>query len=289
MPRTVALVVPCYNEAARLDVAAFAALAGARSSLRLVFVDDGSSDRTAAVLEQLRAVARGDIRIVRHERNAGKAEAVRRGLLAAAESGAEVVGFADADLATPPEELLRMMRDMDARPVPVLLAARVRLLGSRVERHAARHYLGRLFATVASLVLGIPVYDTQCGAKLFLASPALDAALARPFRSRWIFDVELLDRLLRGAPGVAPLASEQMRELPLATWRDVPGSTLRPRAMLRAGLQLLALLVRSRLRRLLGRGPAPSPGTTAVATPAVVAVDGAAVDGMPSAQRADDP
>ncbi len=258
MPKAVALVIPCFNEAARLDVAAFAAFAIARPRLRLIFVDDGSSDRTPEVLQKLRAVTRGTIDVIRQERNSGKAEAVRCGLRSALESDAEVVGFADADLATPAEELLRMMRDMDARPVAVLLGARIRLLGSRVERRTSRHYLGRIFATVASIALGINVYDTQCGAKLFLRSPALAAALSRPFASRWIFDVELLDRLLRGERGAEPLSPELMREFPLATWLDVSGSTLRLRSMLRAGLQLLVLAARRRIgalwHRRLGAG-----------------------------------
>lgn len=262
------LVIPCYNEAERLDVAAFASLAASRPGLRLVFVDDGSTDRTFAMLEELRAFLRSDVEIVRQEGNSGKAEAVRCGLLHAIASGSGVVGFADADLATPPDELLRMMRDMDARPVAVLLGARVRLLGTRIERRAVRHYLGRIFATLASLALRIPVYDTQCGAKLFLATPALGAALARPFRSRWIFDVELLDRLLRGSAGVERVTQEQMRELPLARWRDVSGSTLRVGSMLRAGLQLLVLVLRSRLGAL-ARGssaPLPEARTAAVRT-----------------------
>ena len=273
MPPTVALVVPCFNEAARLEVAAFASLSAARPGLRIVFVDDGSSDRTPVILAQLRAVARGEIEIIRLERNAGKAEAVRRGLAAAIASGAEVVGFTDADLATPPEELLRMMRDMDARPVPVLLGARVRLLGTRIERRASRHYLGRLFATLASVALRIPIYDSQCGAKLFLPTPALEAALTRPFRSRWIFDVELLDRLLRGGDGVEPVPQADMRELPLATWRDVSGSTLRLGSMLRAGFQLLALVLRSRLgplleRRRMSQGALGSRGASQALAPA---------------------
>jgi glycosyltransferase involved in cell wall biosynthesis len=248
MPEAVALVIPCYNEAARLDVAAFAALAESRPGLRLLFVDDGSIDGTAEVLERLRAARPEAVEVLRLSPNGGKAEAVRRGLAAALEGGARIVGYADADLATPPGELLRMIADLEARPVGVLLGSRVRLLGTRIERRALRHYLGRLFATIASLALGIPVYDTQCGAKLFLATDALRGALADPFRTRWVFDVELLDRLLRGNGGGA-LAPVDMRELPLREWRDVGGSSLRAGAMLRAGMQLLSLALRSRAAR----------------------------------------
>jgi glycosyltransferase involved in cell wall biosynthesis len=247
MPEAIALVIPCYEEAARLDVAAFAALARGRRNLRLVLVDDGSADRTPELLERIRAEQPGAVEVLRLARTGGKAEAVRRGLEAALAGGARMVGYADADLATPPSELLRMIDEMEARPVPVLLGARVRLLGTRIERRPMRHYLGRVFATLASLTLGIPVYDTQCGAKLFLATEALRQAIATPFRSRWIFDVELLDRLL--CAEVAPLSVVDLRELPLLEWRDVAGSSLRAGAMVRAGLQLLALALRSRFTR----------------------------------------
>src|SRR5690606_14715992 len=104
-----------------------------------------------------------------------------------------VVGYLDADLATPVDEFRRLKDLLTARPdCQAVLASRVALLGHSVHRHATRHYLGRLYATGASLALGVPVYDTQCGAKLFRTNPALRAALTVPFPDRWSFDVELL-------------------------------------------------------------------------------------------------
>jgi len=98
----------------------------------------------------------------------------------------------------------------------------------------------RVFATLASIALQLPVNDTPCGTKVFRRSPALAAALERPFRSRWIFDVELLDRLLRG--GATPIVPGEFEEVPLRLWRDVEGSKLRTSTMIRAGLELLALI-----------------------------------------------
>ena len=99
-----------------------------------------------------------------------------------------------------------------------------------------RHYLGRAYATLASSALGITVYDTQCGAKVFRVNDALGAALAEPFRSAWAFDVELLHRLLHGSATAEAIAEDALVEVPLTTWRDVGGSKLRfgPRP-LRAG------------------------------------------------------
>ena len=186
------LVVPCFNEAQRLDVPAFTELA-ASGDVRLLFVDDGSTDATPQVLESLCAAANGRAQWLKLAENSGKAEAVRQGLLLAIAQGATEIGFLDADLSTPPSELRRLLDVLHARPeVQVLIGARVRLLGNAVERKAIRHYLGRVFATAASLTLALHIYDTQCGAKLFRVTPALQAALAEPFVSRWIFDVELL-------------------------------------------------------------------------------------------------
>lgn len=246
MPREIALVIPCFNEAARLDRREILRLAGARPDLRLVLVNDGSSDGTDAVLTELQA-ASDAIRAVRLERNRGKAEAVRTGLEAAIENGARIVGYADADLSTPVDELLRLAGEVDRHRVDVILASRVRLLGRHIDRHAHRHYLGRIFATLASLALRLPVYDTQCGAKFFRVTPALVAALRSPFRTRWILDVELIARLLDGGPDAPPLHPDAIREVPLRAWRDVRGSKLRLGGMLWAGLQMLALLARRRI------------------------------------------
>jgi hypothetical protein len=85
------------------------------------------------------------------------------------------------------------------------------------------------------------VYDTQCGAKLLRRSPALTHALAAPFQGRWTFDVELLGRLVIGAPGIAPLPIARIHEEPLLVWRDVKGSKLNPTHVLQAGLELVPI------------------------------------------------
>jgi glycosyltransferase involved in cell wall biosynthesis len=226
------LIVPCFDEAARLDGERFLQLARA-PGLRLLFVDDGSSDGTPARLADLRARADGAIDVLTLARNEGKAEAVRRGLLRALELGAPLVGYADADLSTPPEELLRLLAEARRTGLAAVLGSRVALLGTDIRRSALRHYLGRVFATFASLVLRLRVYDTQCGAKLFRASPPLRAALQDPFRSRWAFDVEILGRLL-----AAGLREADFIEIPLQKWADVGGSKLTLVQMLRAALDL---------------------------------------------------
>jgi len=223
------LVVPCYNEEKRLDVAAFRAFSGAE----FLFVNDGSRDGTLRLLESLRDSDPQRFDVLNLERNSGKAEAVRRGILAALERGADLTGFWDADLATPLSELPAFLEIFAARAeIAMVFGARVRLLGREISRHASRHYLGRFGATLISQTLGLAVYDTQCGAKLFRASGALREAFARPFLSRWIFDVEILARFIemQGRDAVA----REVYEYPVKVWHDVKGSKVKSSDFLRA-------------------------------------------------------
>jgi dolichyl-phosphate beta-glucosyltransferase len=219
------VVVPCYNEERRLEVDRFLAFAR-DADLELLFVDDGSKDGTLRVLQDARARAPDRVHVLPLAQNGGKAEAVRQGLLDAMDRGAPIAGYLDADLATPPEEMARVLRALDDPALSVVMGARVSLLGRDVQRTPARHYLGRVFATAASLILNMRVYDTQCGAKALRTSPALRAALDERFLSRWAFDVELIGRLL--AEGV-PVSA--FFEVPLLVWRDVKGSKLGAGAM----------------------------------------------------------
>jgi glycosyltransferase involved in cell wall biosynthesis len=244
---TTVIVIPCFNEEARLDPEAVRALLV--EGVRVILVDDGSRDGTAALLRRVEAENPGRVRALILPRNGGKGEAVRQGMRAALDDGAWSTGYVDADFATPPSEILRLRAEFVERGAEVVLGSRVRRLGSHIDRRPARHYLGRIFATAASLALGIAVYDTQCGAKIFRDSPALRAALAAPFTSRWAFDVELLGRLLRPTSAdVPPLTAERMIEVPLRAWRDVAGSKLRGANMLKAGLDLARIGVRARAR-----------------------------------------
>jgi glycosyltransferase involved in cell wall biosynthesis len=224
-----ALVVPCYNEADRLDSEAFLQFLATHPGVRLVMVDDGSIDGTWEVLERIRGAAPAAVATLRQSPNRGKAEAVRTGILAALEGRPAVVGFFDADLSTPLSAVDDFLAVLRTRPqVDFVLGSRVLLMGRDVKRKAARHYLGRVFATAVSHALDLPVYDTQCGAKMLRVDAATTTLFAAPFRSRWIFDVELIARYLRLPvdPG-APSRRDRLYELVLPVWHDKPGSKLR--------------------------------------------------------------
>jgi glycosyltransferase involved in cell wall biosynthesis len=238
MSASVTIVIPCFNEAHRLQPESVKALR-AEAGCDVLLVDDGSRDDTASLLASIAAADSG-IDVLCLPRNHGKAEAVRTGLLAAIDRGADVVGFADADFATPPAEIARLVRRCIDEQRPVVIGSRVDLLGHDITRNELRHYTGRVFGTMSSLVLGFSVYDTQCGAKVFMVSPALARALGQPFVGRWSFDVELLGRLASGG-------TDGFVEVPLLEWHEVGKSKLGLAGSVRATAELL--LVRRALRR----------------------------------------
>ena len=237
------IIVPCYNEEKRLDLASFRAFESPSHSITLLFVNDGSTDNTLQLLQSLHASKPSKFAILNLTENRGKAEAVRRGYLAALDSHPDYIGFWDADLATPLDTIVQFIELAESRSeLDMVIGARVKLLGRRVERHPLRHYLGRFFATAVSAVLGIAVYDTQCGAKLFRASYPIDALFQQCFHSRWIFDVEIIARLIQSRRGKAvPQAEQVIYEFPLTEWTDIPGSKLRYGDFLRAAWELFRL------------------------------------------------
>jgi glycosyltransferase involved in cell wall biosynthesis len=237
------LVVPCYNEARRLDGNAFLRALEAYPWLQLLFVNDGSTDATSAVLETLRTQQPDRIAVLSLPHNSGKAEAVRYALLEACRAHEGLCGFWDADLSAPLEELPALRATFARLPdVQWVWGIRLRALGHQITRRPARHYLGRLFATVSSLLLGIASYDTQCGAKLFRIGPLLQTTLSEPFRSRWIFDVELLTRAQSLLAFSARGSIEQLvHEQPLAVWQHRAGSKVRGADFLNALRELLVI------------------------------------------------
>ena len=244
------LVVPCYNEELRLRRSAFVDYATTRPWVTFLFVDDGSTDATSAVLAEIQSLLPSQSVVLRLDVNKGKAEAVRRGILGALEGRPDLVGYWDADLSTPLEALDDFGALLAKRPdVEVVLGSRVMLLGRDIRRNPLRHYLGRVFATAASVVLDLPVYDTQCGAKLFRQTDAVSRVFAEPFSSSWIFDVEVLARYmsLETPPGELPRRS-RVYELALPAWHDVPGSKLRPWDFIKAMSELLSIWRRQRPR-----------------------------------------
>lgn len=199
------------------------------------FVDDGSSDATCSLLRGLEGRLPGRISVLRLEANRGKAEAVRAGILHVVGSY-DAVGFMDADLATPPGEMMRLVEMREREDAPAVIGSRVRRLGVHIDRKPLRHYTGRLFAAIVSLQFHLNTYDTQCGAKVFAARVAREI-FADPFLSRWLFDVELLLRL-RWLPGEE---LQRAREVPLDAWYERSGSKIKPSYLFRVPVELFRI------------------------------------------------
>ena len=243
----------------------FCGLLPANTATRLLLVNDGSRDGTLDVLNGLAAERPVQIGVLNLAKNGGKAEAVRQGMLRALEDGADYAGYFDADLATPLEASIEFARVLDRlRGIDVVIGSRLQLLGRAIRRRAKRALLGRLFATAASTTLGIGIHDTQCGAKLFRATPWVAAAFDRPFCTRWIFDVEVLARIAQATEASGgPSLTECVYEFPLDDWREVAGSKLKPTDFLKAASELATIYWRY-------LGPFRAVGAPVVEMPRVV-------------------
>ncbi|HEX3315344.1 MAG TPA: glycosyltransferase [Gemmataceae bacterium] len=251
------IVIPCYNEAARLDRERFRGFAR-RCDTRFLFVNDGSSDATAEMLDGLQRSDPGQFDVLHLPVNRGKAEAVRQGMLRSIATGAEWVGFWDADLSTPIEAVSEFKHVLERRAdIRIVLGTRLPILGRSIQRRWKRRHAGLLFARCASAVIGFPVVDTQCGAKLFRIDDTTRGLFDKPFASRWIFDVEVLVRWRRTCER---LGVDDMRgrifELPLDAWTEVPGSKLRGRDFLRAIGELWRIWRESKIVEIADSAPA---------------------------------
>jgi len=239
----VCIVIPCFNEEHRLRGAEILQFLHAQPQTTICFVDDGSSDRTVDVLDRLEKSAPRSVVVLRLPVNQGKAEAVRQGMLHAAGSGRfALVGFWDADMSTPLREMTGMLRILDGDPAcRLVMGSRIRRLGSQIHRSALRHYLGRMFSTFASMLLKLPVYDSQCGAKV-VRTDLVDTLFRERFLTRWIFDVEILARL-RNALG-RERTLEAVTEMPLTEWNEVGGSKIRPAHLAKVPMELFRIAAR---------------------------------------------
>ncbi len=235
------VIVPCFNEAKRLDLPEFEKFLSREQTVRIVFVDDGSRDGTLQVLRTLKEQVGCGAELIALPKNSGKAEAVRSGVsYALANYQNEYVGYWDADLATPLRTILDFANVLSAHPeIEMVFGARVKLCGRNIERQPLRHYLGRTFATVVSSMLGLAIYDTQCGAKLFRVNAQTPGIFAEPFLSPWVFDVEILARYLQvDSPAVL---EKKIYEYPLEQWTDIAGSKVKPTDFFRALWETLSI------------------------------------------------
>lgn len=213
----IAIVIPCYNEAARFDADAFVQFSRDFPNISFLFVNDGSRDATDKVLRAAAARLPENLEALSLPQNGGKAEAVRQGVLhLLKKTGYRYVGYFDADLATPLEEIPFMLDYQRYHaPAKMIFGSRIARGGANIHRNWARHYISRFLVTFREFFFPFNIYDTQCGAKLIDSSVA-PALFAQPFMSRWLFDVELLARLRLLEPTVD--IWQLALEVPLRIW-----------------------------------------------------------------------
>lgn len=247
----VSVVMPAFNESRRIADSLRAVLdflARQDYAWEVVVVDDGSSDETARIVEEL-AGGRPGIRLLRLP-HAGKGSAVRAGMLAAR---GELLYMCDTDLSTPIEEIERFLsacHDCD-----VAIGSREATGSIRIDEPWRRHALGRVFNKLVQLLVLPRVEDSQCGFKLFRAGPAREL-FSRQTIEGFGFDVELLY--------LARKLGLDVREVPV-TWRYQSGSKVRP---LRDALRMLGDVVRIRWNALRGAYSSPGSGGGAKASAA---------------------
>ena len=245
-----AIIVPCYNEAGRLEPKKFLEAITDNPDLSFIFVNDGSKDNTQQILESLTCCSPKRIFFLNLDTNQGKSEAIRQGFLYSIPFRYDYIGFWDADLSTPLGTISQFVGVLDKnKEVLLVMGARVKLLGRKIARKRLRHYLGRIFATWASVVLKLDVYDTQCGAKLFRNTAAIEKIFLVPFISRWIFDIEIIARLIRLMEESDKDIKNCLIEYPLEKWEDIKGTKLKPGDFLFSGIELVKIAFKYRRGR----------------------------------------
>lgn len=225
---SLSIVIPAYNEEKRLPATLDRVIAwlGTRNLQfsETIVVDDGSSDRTAAVIEKY-----AQVRLIRNPGNRGKGYAVRNGMLSAR---GEWILYTDADLSTPIEEADKLYCAARAKQAVIAIGSRA-VDRSLVEVHQSifREYSGRCFNLVMRLLTGLPFEDTQCGFKLFEASAA-SAVFSRQLLDGFSFDVE--DLFIAKECGLKAI------EVPVR-WANVEGSKVQLAQGLRSFGDLLTI------------------------------------------------
>ena len=236
----IGLVIPCYNEAKRIDIGYISRiLMDWQEWLTVLFVDDGSTDETGRILGN---ICIQNAKVLSLKSNSGKAEAVRQGLIHLMNrDDFDLIGYWDADMSTPLETLPNMLDIANLKPnLLAVIGSRVKLCGRDINRNFKRHYVSRIFVSIVNFLLDLMIYDTQCGAKIFKPD-ALAGELNRKFVSKWIFDIEILLRI-RQKTGME--MSEWLYEYPLEKWTDVTGSKLNWTALPKSTVDLIKIFYR---------------------------------------------
>lgn len=235
------LVVPCFNEAKRWNHDYWNQMLSI-PLVDWVFIDDGSTDNTAKLLADL--CLRSNANFFSLAENSGKGEAIRLGLNSVFEKGKNYLatGFIDADGAFDVSEVADILNKsrltLSGNEIDSIWTSRVYLAGRNIQRSTLRHYIGRFLATFFSVGVGQIPYDTQCGFKVFKVSTKLEVVLARPFTTRWLFELEMLSRWRK-----LNNVSLRVWEEPLNAWKEIGDSKITLREIRRIAIEVVQIKV----------------------------------------------
>jgi dolichyl-phosphate beta-glucosyltransferase len=237
---SLSVVIPAYNEEERLPLTlkkVYDYLSKQSMSFEMIVVDDGSSDRTAAIAEQFFA-SRGEGRVIKNDINHGKGFSVRRGVL---QSQGQYILFSDADLSTPIEEIEKLSQRIADGRCDIAIASRAqRESDVRIAQAWYRKLMGQIFNIFVQLVAVPGIRDTQCGFKYFRRVAALHS-FSQQRLTGFGFDVEILY--------IARKAGYLIQEVPVA-WINSPNSRVH---IVTDSVRMFFDLGRIRLNDLMGR------------------------------------
>ncbi|MGB5819018.1 MAG: response regulator [Saonia sp.] len=220
----VGVVIPCYNEEDRLSTGIFKNFIHKNLGYHLCFVNDGSTDNTLKVLEELRKGNEDTISIYNCSKNGGKAEAVRQGVLhLSKDPQLDYIGYLDADLSTDFRDFDDLVQTLENSQFKIVSGSRINRMGADITKESARKIISKTINFIIQRILGMPFRDTQCGAKIMDREIA-ENMFNKKFITRWLFDVEIFMRMRKhyGKDQVQNLICEQ----PLKRWIHADGSKL---------------------------------------------------------------
>ncbi|PKA96967.1 DNA-binding response OmpR family regulator [Flavobacteriaceae bacterium MAR_2009_75] len=220
----VGVVIPCYNEEERLSSEDFKKFAHQNLGYHLCFVNDGSTDNTLAVLEQLQKENSSNISVYNCEKNGGKAEAVRQGVLhLAKDEQLDYIGYLDADLSTDFRDFDDLVKTLENSKFKIVSGSRISRMGANITKESARRIISLTINMIIQKILGMPFKDTQCGAKI-MDRDIVTNMFNKKFITKWLFDVEIFMRMRKhyGKEEAKRLICEQ----PLKRWIHADGSKL---------------------------------------------------------------
>lgn len=222
--RCVGVVIPCYNEAERLLSTEFTDFIDKNSGYHLCFVNDGSKDNTLEVLHKLQKGREEYITVYDCEKNGGKAEAVRLGMLYMAQrTDLDYIGFLDADLSTDLVDFDELVSTIENSDFKIVSGSRISRMGANITKESARKVISMTINLIIRTILSMNFKDTQCGAKIF-HKEVINLAFDKKFITKWLFDVEIFMRM-RIHFGLEK-ARAMMCEKPLKRWIHADGSKL---------------------------------------------------------------